>query len=67
MILMSIVFVKYEQLVCAYTHKPTIVIINIQITKLRIESTYFFKTYGPQGFQRNWKTNNLDHFVLLTK
>jgi hypothetical protein len=64
---MSIVFAKNGPLDCAYTHKPTIVIINIQIIKLRIEFTYFVKTYGPRGFQRNWKTNNLDHFVLLTK
>jgi hypothetical protein len=65
-IFMKVVSAKYEPLDCAYTHKPTTIIINIQIIKLEIESTYFVKTYGPQGFQRNWNTNNLDHFVLLT-
>jgi hypothetical protein len=50
---MSVVSTKNEPVDCAYTHKPTIIIINIQITKLEIESTYFVKTYGPQGLQRN--------------
>jgi hypothetical protein len=64
---MNGIFAKNEPLDCAYTHKPTIIITNIQIIKLEIESTYFVKNYGPQGLQRNWKTNNLDHLVLLAK
>ncbi len=56
-ILMSVVYAKHEPLDCAYTHKPTIIIINIQIIKLDIKSTYFVKTYGSQGLERIWKTN----------
>jgi hypothetical protein len=54
---MSVVYAKHEPLDCAYTHKPTIIIINIQIIKLDIKSTYFVKTYGSQGLERIWKTN----------